>query len=58
MLNLLLVIQYTPKMFQLVDNRLYAYADEATLLAVVRKPADRPAVAPSINMNLARIQEW
>ena len=48
-LGLLLFIYYTSKMFQLVENRLYAYADESTLLAVVRKPADRPAVDESLN---------
>ena len=41
----LLFIRYTSEMFQLMENRLYAYADDSTLLAVVRKPADRPAVA-------------
>ena len=35
-----------------------AYADNSTLLAVVRKTADRPAVAASLIMDLARIQEW
>ena len=35
-------------MFELVENRLFAYADDSTLLAVVRKPADRPAVASSL----------
>ena len=45
-------------MFQLVENRLSAYADDSQLLAVVRKPADRPAVAASLNRDLARIQEW
>ena len=30
----------------------------ATLLAVVRKPADTPAVAASLNMDLASIHEW
>ena len=44
-------------MFELVEHRLYAYADES-IIAVVRKPADRPVVAASINMDLARIQEW
>ena len=34
------------------------YGDDSTLLAIVRKPADRPAVAASINMDLSRIQEW
>ena len=45
-------------MFELVENRLYAYADDSTLLAVVRNPADRPAVAASLNRDLARTEEW
>ena len=48
----------TSEMSELVENRLYTYADDSTLLAVVRKPADRPAVAASHNRDLARIQEW
>ena len=44
-------------MFELVENRLYASADDSTLVAVVRNPADRPAVAASLNRDLARIQE-
>ena len=54
----LLFILCTREKFQLVENRLFAYADESTQLAVVRKPADRPAVAASLNGDLARIQEW
>ena len=46
------------EMFELMENRLYAYSDDSTLLAVIRKPADRPAVAASLNRDLARIQEW
>ena len=53
----LLFILYTSEMFELVENRLYAYADDSTLLAVDRKPANRPAVAASLNRDLARIQE-
>ena len=53
----LLFILYTREMFELMGNRLSAYADDSTLLAVVRKPADRPAVAASLNMDLARILE-
>ena len=54
----LLFILYTSEMFELVENRPYAYADDTTLLAVVCKPADRCAVAASLNSDLARIQEW
>ena len=45
-------------MFELVENRLFAYADDSTLLVVVRKPTDRPAVAASLNRKLPSIQEW
>ena len=58
LLGPLLFILYTSEMFELVGNRLYGYADDAILLAVVRKPADRPAVATSLNRDLARIQQW
>ena len=51
-------VLYTSKMLELVENTLYAYADDFTLPAVVRKPADRPAVAASRNRDLARIHEW
>ena len=51
-------ILFTSEMFKLVERRLFAYADDSTLLAVLRRPADRPAVAASLNRELARIQEW
>ena len=54
----LLFILFTSEMFELVENKLFAYADDSTLLAVVRKPADIPVVAASLNRDLARIQEW
>ena len=49
---------YTSEIFDLVLNKVHGYADDSTLLAVVRKPADRLAVAASLNRDLARIQEW
>ena len=54
----LLFILYTTGMSELVKNRLYAYADDSILLAFVRKPVVRPAVAASLTRDLARIQEW
>ena len=39
-LSPLLFIQYTSEMFELVENRLLAFADDSTTLSVVRKPAD------------------
>ena len=51
------LIIYSSKMFKLVENRLFAYVDDSTLLAVIRKPADRPAVAASLSRDLGRMQE-
>ena len=52
----LLFILYTSEMFELFENRLFAYADDSTLLAVVRMLVDRPAAAAYLNRDLARIQ--
>ena len=57
-LGSLLFILYTSEMFELMENRLYAYVDDSTLLADVRKPADTPAVAASLRRDLAWIQKW
>ena len=54
----LLFILYASEMFELLENRLYAYAEDSTLLTVVRRPADRLAVAASLDRELARIHEW
>ena len=56
----LLFIIYTSKMFELVENRLFAYADDSTVLAAVHNPADmlQKEKAESLNRDLARIQEW
>ena len=35
----LLFILYTSEIVELVEHRLYTYADDSTLLAIVRKPA-------------------
>ena len=43
-----LFILFASEMFELVENRLFACADDSTLLAVVRKTAGRPAVAASL----------
>ena len=58
LLGPLIFILYTSETFELVENRLFANADDSTLLAVVCKPAERPAVSASRNRDLARIQEW
>ena len=41
-----------------LENKLIAYADDATLLAVVPSPCLRNTVADSLNRDLTRIYEW
>ena len=53
------ILLYTSEMFELVENSLFAYADDySTLLAVACKKGDRPAVPASLNRDLARTPEW
>ena len=54
----LLFILYTSEIFELVENRLFAYSDDSTQLAVVRRPEDRPAVAASHNRDFGGILGW
>ena len=58
MLGPLLFSLYTNEMSKQVENRLFVYADDSTLLAVARKLADRPVVAASLIWDFSRIQEW
>ena len=44
-------------MLMIYADDLYAYADDSTLLAVVRKPANRPAIAACLDNDLSRIQQ-
>ena len=44
----LLFIQNTSEMFELVQSRLFVYADDSTLLAVFRMPSDRPQLLSTI----------
>ena len=55
---LLSILIYTSEVFELVENILYAYADDSTLLGVVCKPADKHTVAASLNSDLGKILEW
>ena len=41
-----------------LENRLVAYADDATLIASVPSPLMRPVVAASLNRDLAKISSW
>ena len=58
MVGPLLFILCTSVMFDLVERRLYAFAADSTLLAVVGKSViNRPAVVADLKRDLAGIQE-
>ena len=39
---------YTAELFSIVENELYGYADDSTLVAVVPSPGERVAISESI----------
>ena len=55
LLGLQLFFLYTAELFSIVENKLYGYADDSTLVAVVPSPAERVAVTESRNHDLNRI---
>ena len=54
-LGLLLFLLYTAELFSVMKNKLYGYADDSTLVAVVPSPGERVAVSESMNRNLYRV---
>ena len=48
----------TAELFSIVENQLYCYADDSTLVAVVPSPGERVAVSESMNRNLNRASVW
>ena len=44
-LGLLLFLLFTAELFSVVENKLYGYADDSTLVAVVPSPGERVAVS-------------
>ena len=53
-----LFLLYIAELFFIVENKLYGYANESTLVAVVQSPGERVAVSQSMNRNLKRVTEW
>ena len=41
-----------------MENKLYGYADDSTLVAVVPSPGERVAVSESMNSDLNRVSVW
>ena len=52
MLVQLLFILYTAYLFSIVDNLLVGYADEATLISVAQRPANRVSVSNSLQCSV------
>ena len=57
-LGLQLLLFYTAELFSRVENKLYGYADDSTLVAVVPSPGERVAVSESMNRDLNRVSVW
>ena len=41
-----------------MENKLYGYADDSTMVAVVPSPGERLAVSESMNLDLNRVSVW
>ena len=54
----LLFLLHTAELFSVVENKLYGYADDSTLVAVVPSSGQRVAVSESMNRNLNRVSVW
>ena len=53
-----LFLLYTAELFSILENKLYGSADNSTMVAVVRSPAERVAVTQSMNRHLNRFSVW
>ena len=56
--KLFLLYIYTAELFSIVENKLYGYADDSTLVAVRPSPDERVAVSESMNRDLNRVSVW
>ena len=54
----LLFLLYTSELIFILENKLFDYADDSTLIAVVPSPGLRVAVAESMSRDLAKVNEW
>ena len=54
----LLFILYTHDTWIRLENQLVAYADDATLIAVMPSPHHRNLVSESLNTDLAKVYDW
>ena len=54
-MGLQLFLLYTAELFSILDNNLYGYADDSTLVAVIPSPDGRVAVTESPNRDVNRV---
>ena len=54
----LLFILFTADMWNGLENKVVAYADDTSLYAEIKSPAERVSVADSLNRDLRKIQSW
>ena len=53
-----LFLLYTAELFSIVENKLYGYADDSTLVSVVPSLGERVAVSESMNRDLNKVSMW
>ena len=49
---------YSSELFSILENKLFCYADDSTLMAVVPSPRVRVTAAESLIRDLGRVGEW
>ena len=49
---------YIAELFSIVENKLYGYAADSTLVSFVLSPGERVAVSESMNRDLNRVSVW
>ena len=57
-LGLQLFLLFTKELFSTEEIKLYGYADDTILVAVVPSPGERVAVTESMNRDLNRVSVW
>ena len=57
-MGLRLFLLYTAELFSVVENMLYGYAGDSTLVAIVPSPGERVAVSEYMNRDLNRVSVW
>ena len=53
-----LFLLYTAELFSIVENKLYGYDNDSTLVAVVPSPVERVAVSESMTRDLNMVSVW